>query len=245
MDKGELRAPFAGMVPFTFTSHRRFSSESRGRGWRRPGAPLNEMRHFTRNVWFAALALALGTAPAWAAEAPKSPGGTLGESTPALRDVDSAATVSASASDDLFLIHPWDNPQKYDSTHSGGPVSGVRPFVGGRESDRSSDPEMEPAGKGAAIRPTGIDAVKNYPNPFNAQTTIEFRLVAAGPVELSLFNLLGQSLRTVELGRLESGTHGWTWDGMLEGGRPAPSGIYFYRVSSGAFSALEKMVLLK
>jgi hypothetical protein len=202
------------------------------------------MRHVTRIVRIA-LVLALGTVPGWAADATIGTTGTSAETTPILRAVDSAAIVSGSAGDDLSLIHPWDNPQRSDSTHSGGPLSGLRPFVGERERHRTLDLESPAAGKAGAIKPTGIDAVRNYPNPFNAQTTIEFRLEAGGPVEVALFNLLGQSVRTVRFGRLESGTQSWTWDGMLEGGRPAPSGIYFYRVSSGAFSALQKMVLLK
>ena len=188
------------------------------------------MRHVTRIVRIA-LVLALGTVPGWAADATRGTTGTSAETTPILRAVDSAAIVSGSAGDDLSLIHPWDNPQRSDSTHS--------------ERHRTLDLESPAAGKAGAIKPTGIDAVRNYPNPFNAQTTIEVRLEAGGPVEVALFNLLGQSVRTVEFGRLESGTQSWTWDGMLEGGRPAPSGIYFYRVSSGAFSALQKMVLLK
>jgi hypothetical protein len=192
-----------------------------------------------------ALGLVLSVAVAAAADAPRDAGQTTGDSSPVLRSLDSAAILTPSSSDDLYLIHPWDTPQKYDSTRSGGPASGLRPRLRERETEPIGLLDLRGADKGGAIKPTGIDALKNYPNPFNAQTKIEFRLAFAGPVELAVFNLLGQSVRSIEFGEMESGPHSWTWDGTMEGGRPAPSGIYFYRVSSGAFSAMDKMVLLK
>jgi len=240
MDKGELRAPFAGMVPFIFESSQ---SEIPRERLAAPGGAHQGMKNFTRLLVVTVLALGLSIASA--ATAPRDAGQTTGESFPVLRSLDSAAILTPSSSDDLYLIHPWDTPQRYDSTRSGGPASGLRPRFGERETEPTGDLDMRGAAKGGATKPTGIDDLKNYPNPFNAQTRIEFRLVSAGPVELSVFNLLGQSVRTMELGEMEGGSHSWTWDGMMEGGRPAPSGIYFYRVSSGAFSAMDKMVLLK
>lgn len=203
------------------------------------------MKHVTRIVWIVALALGLGTSPVRAFDTVNGFAATTAESTPALRAVDSSEIISQATSDDPFFIHPWDNPQRSDSLQSGGPVSGLRPFDEEHERHRPVDLGDQSAGKAGTIRPTAIDAVMNYPNPFNARTTIEFRLEAAGPVEIALFNLLGQTVRTMTFERLESGTQSWTWDGTLEGGRAAPSGIYFYRVSSGASSALRKMVLLK
>lgn len=195
-----------------------------------------EMKNCTSIATLSALTLVLFISPVFASDAPPPLDQTTGTAPPVLRVVDSAATELPDG--EFQLIHPWDNPQRYDSTHSRGPVSGLKPLT------RDGAPEVM-AGKYGAMKPVIIDAVTNYPNPFNAQTRVEFRLAVDGPVELTVFNLLGQSVRLIELGDLTSGTHSWIWDGMMEGGRPAPSGIYFYRISSGASSAMNKMVLLK
>ena len=195
-----------------------------------------EMKNCTSVATLCALMLVLFISPVVASDTHHAPDETAGTALPVLRVVDSAATEESDG--EFELIHPWDNPQRYDSTRAKGPVSGLKPFT------RDGTPEAT-IGKSGAFKPIGIDAVTNYPNPFNAQTRVEFRLAVDGPVELTVFNLLGQSVRLIELGDLTSGTHSWIWDGMMEGGRPAPSGIYFYRISSGAFSAMNKMVLLK
>ena len=67
----------------------------------------------------------------------------------------------------------------------------------------------------------------------------------SGIVELRIFNLIGQIVRDVKLSSLSAGVHSWTWDGRVGDGQTAPSGIYFYRITSGDSSVLGKMVLLK
>ena len=85
----------------------------------------------------------------------------------------------------------------------------------------------------------------NYPNPFNAQTTIEFSLPAAGHVHLALYDILGQRVRTLIDGRRLSGLHRIVWDGLNDGGRTAGSGVYFCRLKAGNREATRRMLLLK
>jgi hypothetical protein len=81
---------------------------------------------------------------------------------------------------------------------------------------------------------------QNYPNPFNPSTTIEFDIPQASFATLEVFNLLGQKVATVLSGNLKAGKHKIPWNaGSLS------SGIYFYRLNSGSFSDIKKLLLLK
>jgi hypothetical protein len=94
-----------------------------------------------------------------------------------------------------------------------------------------------------AASPTVLQ--QNAPNPFNPSTTIRFTLAEAGDTELRVFNVRGQHVRHLVAGSLTAGDHSVVWDGRNDGGAPVPSGIYFYKLTSGAFEGLQRMVLLK
>ncbi|MEW6756577.1 MAG: FlgD immunoglobulin-like domain containing protein, partial [Candidatus Latescibacterota bacterium] len=70
----------------------------------------------------------------------------------------------------------------------------------------------------------------NYPNPFNASTTIPFSLPQAGRAEVSVHDLLGQRVAVLVQGRREAGEHTVRWDGRGEGGRALASGVYVCRL---------------
>jgi len=93
-------------------------------------------------------------------------------------------------------------------------------------------------------RPTGIPAEyalnQNYPNPFNPSTEISFSLPAAEKVSLRIFNVSGQEVATLVNGKLSAGIHKMKWN--AEG---MPSGVYFYRLVTGSFSEVKKMILLQ
>jgi len=80
----------------------------------------------------------------------------------------------------------------------------------------------------------------NYPNPFNAATTIKLRLGNDGNVRLEVYNLLGQRATVLHDGFLSAGEHNIIWDGQN-----APSGVYFYKLTAGEKSQTRKMLLLK
>jgi len=94
--------------------------------------------------------------------------------------------------------------------------------------------------------PTAFGLAQNYPNPFNAQTRISFFQEQPGPVELSIFNLLGQVVATPFSGWAPAGESVVGWDGKDDTGSDVVSGPYFYRfVSSGGEAVTRKMTLLK
>ncbi len=106
------------------------------------------------------------------------------------------------------------------------------------------------AGIGASV-PRKFELFQNYPNPFNPKTTIRFNVSAAdggqtpAPVKLQVFNILGQSVKTLLNDRRAPGTYSLEWDGTDAGGNKVSSGIYFYRLTSEKFSVTKKMLFLK
>ena len=85
----------------------------------------------------------------------------------------------------------------------------------------------------------------NYPNPFNQSTTIRFTLFTPVWVTLEVFNLLGQSVRTLIDRKLAAGSHAVEWDGCSKTGLPVPSGVYFYRLKAGRFVQIRRMILIR
>ena len=95
------------------------------------------------------------------------------------------------------------------------------------------------ADKGAGI-PAGFALGQNYPNPFNPTTTIVYSIGKAGPVTISLYNTLGQKIKTLVDGQQLSGEYTITVDGS-----ELSSGIYFYSIDAGDFVQTKKMILMK
>jgi hypothetical protein len=86
---------------------------------------------------------------------------------------------------------------------------------------------------------------QNYPNPFNPTTNISYALKEKSHVNLSVYNLLGQKVITLVNADLGPGLHSVEWNGTNSSGNQVNSGIYFYKIDTGAFVATKKMVLLK
>ncbi|MCK6622737.1 MAG: T9SS type A sorting domain-containing protein [Calditrichaceae bacterium] len=86
---------------------------------------------------------------------------------------------------------------------------------------------------------------QNYPNPFNPVTTIKYSLLKPSQVELKIYNALGQLVKTLADGYQTTGEYSAVWDGKDGDGNLLSSGIYFYRIQMGEFSAVRKMAYLK
>ena len=90
---------------------------------------------------------------------------------------------------------------------------------------------------------------QNYPNPFNAGTTIWYKLAESSQVSLVIYNALGQKVQTVFEGNQPVGSYVQHWDGIMQNGRPAPSGVYLYKITAlngiNNFQQMKKMVLVK
>lgn len=86
----------------------------------------------------------------------------------------------------------------------------------------------------------------NYPNPFNPETTIEFAMGKAGHASITIYNILGQKVRSLIDGSVTAGTHAVKWNGKNDIGVRVPSGVYYYTLhASHSFKQTKKMLLLK
>lgn len=87
---------------------------------------------------------------------------------------------------------------------------------------------------------------QNFPNPFNPTTQISFQIPETDFASLTVFNVLGQEVKTLVNEKIVGGVnHTAQWDGTDLNGNKVASGVYFYKLTSGDFSDIKKMVLLK
>lgn len=95
-------------------------------------------------------------------------------------------------------------------------------------------------------RPLRFSLEQNYPNPFNPTTYIQFELAQPRQVQLIIYNIFGQKVKTiVNRENYAAGTHTVFWDGTSESGLRVPSGMYIYRIKAGDFLEHKKMMLIK
>ncbi|RPI00773.1 MAG: T9SS C-terminal target domain-containing protein, partial [Calditrichaeota bacterium] len=92
---------------------------------------------------------------------------------------------------------------------------------------------------------TDMRLLDTYPNPFNPQTTIRFRLIRTEKINLVIYNALGRQVRRLMDGVQVAGEHTVIWDGNGENGERCASGLYFCRFSTDDRAALIKMTLLR
>ena len=102
----------------------------------------------------------------------------------------------------------------------------------------------------ALLIPEKTALLANYPNPFNPETWIPYQLAAPAKVTLRIFAVNGALVRTLDLGHRPAGvyqqrTRAAYWDGHNEVGEPVASGVYFYTLTAGDFTATRKMLIRK
>lgn len=87
--------------------------------------------------------------------------------------------------------------------------------------------------------------LQNYPNPFNPSTTIEYQIPEAGDVEVNIYNVSGQVVKTIESNFKTEGTHKVTWDSKNANGQNVASGIYIAQVKYQNALLVKKLMLIK
>ena len=102
----------------------------------------------------------------------------------------------------------------------------------------------------AALTPKETALLPNYPNPFNPETWIPYQLAQPAAVTVSIYATDGKLVRTLVLGSQSAGIYqsrsrAAYWDGRNEVGEPVASGIYFYKLTAGDFTATKKMLIRK
>lgn len=118
----------------------------------------------------------------------------------------------------------------------------ILPFDDPKDSKTAIDDKL--AGENTLL-PVDYAVVKNYPNPFNPETTVEYQLPADATVTLTVYNLLGQQIQTLLNEFRLAGKHRVVWNGLDQDGMSVPSGIYIVRLTSEKYNLTHKMLLMK
>jgi hypothetical protein len=98
---------------------------------------------------------------------------------------------------------------------------------------------------GGSRLPTVFSLSQNHPNPLAGRTSISYQIPEAGHVSLSIYDISGRLVRTLEDDDKVAGYYTIEWDGRDDLGVDAANGVYFYRLTSGDFEKNMKMVLLR
>ncbi len=161
--------------------------------------------------------------------------------TPVIKDINHNGKLDIIlVSDDQSLVI-WELPTDYDSSlvpwgtfMQNSQRRGILPRF-------TTDVKTQPR----PTIPLNFELNQNYPNPFNSNTAIQYSLPRTSKVMLSVYNILGQKVKTLVDDRQVKGYKTVNWDGTNEAGEKVASGIYFYTLQTEAFSQTKKMVLLK
>ena len=98
--------------------------------------------------------------------------------------------------------------------------------------------------------PTKTGLLQNYPNPFNPETWIPYQIREPAEVMIRIYNANVRLVRILSLGPRTAGfylgrTRAAYWNGHNNTGEKVASGIYFYQIKAGDFTAMRKMVIIK
>ena len=118
------------------------------------------------------------------------------------------------------------NPDVYAQQTNGSVTSGSQP-------------------RGGDVPTPGFVLCLPRPNPFSSETLIRYRLPGKTGVDLAIYSVLGQRIRTLAAAGLEAGEHVATWDGRSQSGEQVPGGVYFCHLSAGKIRLTQKVLLLR
>jgi len=113
----------------------------------------------------------------------------------------------------------------------------------------SSLPKMETGEFAEDEIPAEFDLAQNYPNPFNPSTTIQFdiskSMTAGVRVRITIYNIIGQTVKEIVNEEMTPGRYAVVWDGTNGNGQIVASGVYLCRITAGNFAKTTKMMMLK
>jgi hypothetical protein len=100
-------------------------------------------------------------------------------------------------------------------------------------------------GQESPLVPLRSSVVASFPNPFGEVTTISYQVASPGPATVSVFNLLGQKVKSLRSELAVPGIHRVTWDGRDSRGKALPAGVYFACLDSGLARSVHRMVRVR
>jgi hypothetical protein len=142
-------------------------------------------------------------------------------------------------------------PGASDNFHSNGTMGHSTPIGTGSTSNHTLYAgywaQVWPSIPTAALAPIAYrdELFQNYPNPFNPTTTVEYSVARTNLVEIVIYNVRGQQVKTLVSEDKSPGRYKAQWNGRNDTGSQVASGVYFYRLTIGSYSSVKKLVLLK
>jgi len=110
--------------------------------------------------------------------------------------------------------------------------------------DKIAELQADTTGVESAI-PAGLEVGQNYPNPFNSDTEIKYSLPVRSSVQIVVYNIFGQKVKTIKDEIEDSGNYSVSWDGRGDDGDLLASGMYYYVFASDDNYLVRKMMFLK
>ena len=108
-----------------------------------------------------------------------------------------------------------------------------------------SNTQSAVANKDATTLIQSFKLLQNYPNPFNPTTTIEYQIPEGGDVEIQIFSIHGEIVRSFKNSHISSGSFNVVWDGKNNAGNTVASGLYIYKVSFENSIIAKRMTFIK
>ena len=142
---------------------------------------------------------------------------------------------------DLFYLDKSREPGKYM-------YSVFAVYVYGTSQPSYLEVEVEPVSDAEHLNDVGITRlIGNFPNPFNPVTSIRYQVsgIEGEFVNISVFNIRGQRVRTLVNEYVSAGFHNVDWNGTDDNNQSVSSGIYLYKMETGDYQEIRRMVLLK
>jgi hypothetical protein len=137
----------------------------------------------------------------------------------------------------LELTNPWLNNDLAENWTASTVLHGT---PGSENSVLTTVHDMSPA-----LLPERYELFPNYPNPFNPSTTIRYSIKEKGFIRITIYNILGQAVRSLVNQELDAGIYSTVWNGQDNNGHPVSSGTYLYILAAGGHRFSQRMMLLK
>ena len=161
-------------------------------------------------------------------------------------------------SNQISDISPLTNMWIADLRLAGNPIEDLAPLRRLKEKNPSisiditipPDPNNAPLAPSVLVLPAETALLSNYPNPFNPETWIPYQLTEATDVKLTIYDVKGREVRRLALGHRPAGFYrsrgrAAHWDGRNQIGEKVASGLYFYTLTAGEFTATQKLLIQK
>ncbi len=162
-------------------------------------------------------------------------------------EVDVTAAVSGNGIYSFAIKNDSPDQAQYHTKEGANPPQLIVTAVTNEAFSKSDDETVLAFSHGDASAglPDRVVLSQNYPNPFNAGTTIEYGLPERAHVTVAIYNILGQTIKTLVDGAQEAGFKRVRWHGRNEAGHAVSSGIYFVKMNVGDNRHIRRLILQK